>query len=185
MKNTENTWPTPEFARRPREQLAKLLGTLGVKNQIEITHNPEGEMSEVFHSILTAGYPDKAEYQPITVTNESGISIAAADEVILLPVTGFVSAPDFVNWQDGRRDNPKNGASSKQLMKSYSKRSGDTAPPIQQVVVFHSTDNEGTDQYRFGLYGDGAHRLGAAMQRGDKYIRVGGGVSLMEVEKLI
>lgn len=181
MNNTKENWPTPEFISPLSERLTKLLGSLATANQVEIVHNPEGEMSESFQKILAATYPGEAGYGTIDTGNRPSQSIADIEEVVLLPVAGFISAPGFVNWQDGRGDNPKNGSSSKLRIKNYSKRTGETASPIQQVVVVHLTDDVGGDQYRFQLYGDGAHRLGAAVRRGDEYIRVSGGVSLVEM----
>jgi len=182
MNNIKEHWPTPEFISPLGERLTKLLGSLATANQVEIVRNPKGEMSENFQKILAATYPVEAEYGTIDTGDRPSQSIADIEEVVLLPVAGFISAPGFVNWKDGRGGEPKNGSSSKQRIKNYSKRTGETASPIQQVVILHWTDDVGGNQYRFQLYGDGAHRLGAAMQRGDEYIRVSGGVGLVEME---
>lgn len=83
-----------------------------------------------------------------------------------LPVRLFVHAPDFVDWKRGRADK-KNGKSSARVIRQYARQSADTAPPIQHVMVYVQPDGKVFST----LEGDGAHRLAAAMRRGDEQIR--------------
>ena len=83
-----------------------------------------------------------------------------------LPVDKFTYAPEFTNWQDGRVD-AKNGRPSASVIAKYARMRGDTAAPIQHVVVYMQPDGK----VFCGLVGDGAHRLAAAKRRGDSSIR--------------
>lgn len=89
-----------------------------------------------------------------------------------LPVDIFVDAPDFQDWENGRVDS-KNGISSKRTIRQYTRKPQETAAPIQHAIVYIQPD--GT--VFASLVGDGAHRLAAAMKRGDSSIRVYGDVS--------
>lgn len=83
-----------------------------------------------------------------------------------LPVDKFTYAPEFTNWHEGRPD-AKNGKSSAAVIAKYARMRGDTAAPIQHVVVYMQPDGK----VFCGLVGDGAHRLAAAMRRGDRSIQ--------------
>lgn len=120
----------------------------------------------------------------VNLSGASSEAVAGMNDIVSLPVANFISAPDFSDWETGRTDGYKYSPTgtcvkSSKLIRKYARLPAETSPAINMAQAIRQPN--GLVLYK--LVGDGAHRLAAAMRRGDQYIQVTKGVDLYDSDE--
>jgi hypothetical protein len=157
----------------------RLLGNNALKNTIKSSFESQPGVQEAVLELLTSPRLQDSTFRRIDAPNTITTPVAEVGDIIALPVSNFIAAPEFTDWINGRSDGKKNGRVSKKVIAEYAKQPSETAPPISMAIAYRQPNG----LVAYELVGDGAHRLAAAKKRGDEYIKVINGVSLVELEQ--
>lgn len=161
----------------------ELLDTYESRNLIGSVLQPDSEEAKkLLAQFLRAPHLDKPIFIPDVISTESKriLSIdATAKKPVYLPVRDFVYAPGFESWNNGR-NNFKFGTTSNKIIRSYA-RKRTPMPPIG----FVSADIQPDGHVFYSAVQDGAHRIAAALLRGDETIPVGNTIIVNRLPKNI
>ena len=180
MNNFESS-QQPE--RRERSSLTsvfkRFLGNNALKDTVSPPRESQELIPEIVRELLDSPRLRESIFRRMQASDTPATSIVELGHLVALPVSNFVAAPEFTDWVNGRSDGRKNGRASKKVIAEYAKQPSESAPPISMAIAYRQPN--GLVVYE--LVGDGAHRLAAAKKRGDQYINVMNGVSLVELEQ--
>jgi hypothetical protein len=145
--------------------------------------NNNDEVAKLVDTLEHAPQLDRPVFLPEINTLESKkiltINPTTEEPIFYLPTNNFVYAIDMENWDIGRKG-PKSGESSRKIIIDYA-RQRTPPPPIGYVCGYVQPNG----LVLYSVIQDGAHRVAAAIRRGDKSIAVGRPISIRRLSKNI
>ena len=153
-----------EYAENGCLHMSKLQGNRYILKILESCSNHKGWYCSQFEDLdeLSAEYTRSVEF--------------GVDET-QIPIGYFVNASSFKSWNGRGVDTHKDGKLSKEVIIKYSLLSHKTAPPVEEIGIYVYNDN----YIKIASYN--AHRVAAALRRGDKFIVVRGHIDVHIVPK--
>lgn len=121
-------------------------------------------------------FVDLEKYPHISEGRGVTINMLSDDEPIELPIGTFISAEGLENWygrQSGLSNDIKDGPG---IIEDYASRSADTAPYIDDLKGYLTGDG------RILFSSGNAHRLAAAIRRGDQTVKFRGTATIYPLD---
>jgi len=122
-------------------------------------------------------FVDLDKYPEIQDGESVSLVMDKDDEPIELPIGAFISADSLANWHGRRSDVKKDGRDSLEVIEDYANQSADTAPEIEDLRGYLMTDG------RILFVSGNAHRLAAAIRRGDERVKFRGSVVIRPLDE--
>lgn len=203
-----NHQPAIEYHPSPIDRAAGAIGALRMRGQVDLFPQPQGKPDihallddfEASGNIGTTLDPaseaarllieqfqlsprlEQPLFLPEGVQGEKTRLLAVdvdPENPIKLPVSNFVYASTFEDWNKGRAGTrTPGGITSRERIRSYA-RQATPMPPIG----FVSANIQPDGRVLYASIQDGAHRVAAAHLRGDEYIDVGRSVVVHRLSK--
>lgn len=163
-EETQHPYLDPEESRQTLQRILETAENQDSENQVRILRKGQSEAI----SDLRKG-----------TGKEIHIHFSKKEGAVNIPVGMFASASGFESWKDGRGEgqNAGGGETSTEKLQRYASQEKETAPPVDQAAAFVLPDG------RVFFHSENAHRVGAAIRRGDSHIAFRGDMNIYVLER--
>lgn len=144
------------------------------KNLVETSTN--ADVTDRAHLFVSLDYLDnfsrKADQEGKTIRLE-----LPRKEVVSIPLGMFISAESFEDWRGREKGFLKDGRESSEVIQEYANMDS-SPPPVDDIRGFLLPDG------RLYFKSNNAHRVAAAIQRGDQHINFSGTLDLSILDEI-
>jgi hypothetical protein len=110
--------------------------------------------------------------EPNNAFDQTKTILLSNESEIEFPIGMFIGAEGLKNWHGRGFDNLKDGKDSNEVINSYAQKPQESAPSVEDMTIYLYPNGD------CFCYSGNAHRVAAAIQRGDKTIKFKGSATL-------